>query len=285
MPARKIDGELLRNGIQVIESWGLKIKLGKHCFTADNQYLAATDEERLADLQSMLDDDSIQLIFCARGGYGTTRIVDKLDFNQFLQKPKWLIGFSDITALHLKLHQLGIESIHGCMPVQFTNPEYRDSVEDLRRILFGKKGTSITARVHESNRTGKATGQLIGGNLSLIADSMATSTEPDTNGKILVLEEVDEYLYKIDRMLVQLKRAGKLSQLAGLVVGHLTGVKDTELPFNQSVEALILDKVQEYTYPVAFHFPIGHQAPNFSWIHSGRATLAVSMQESVLSFH
>lgn len=284
VPARKVDAELLRKGVKVIESWGLKIKMGRHCFSADNHYLAASDEARMADFQSMLDDDKVQVIFCARGGYGTTRIVDQLNFEKFLQKPKWIIGFSDITALHLKLHQLGAESIHGCMPVQFSKPEYDDSVEDLRKILFQERRISITAQVHECNRIGEATGQVIGGNLSLIADSMGTPTAPDTNGKILVIEEVDEYYYKIDRMMIQLKRAGKLSQLAGLVVGHMTDILDTELPFNQEVEELILDKVREYGYPVAFHFPMGHEAPNFAWIHSAKATLTVSMQESVLSF-
>jgi len=282
VPARKVDHVKLRDGIQIIESWGLKVELGKFCIEKDNAYLAASDEERLSDFQHMLDSHSIDAIFCARGGYGTTRILDQLDFSAFLKHPKWILGFSDITALHLKLHQLGLPSIHGCMPTQFSNPEYEFSVERLKELLFAEHSIEISAKPNRYNREGKATGIIIGGNLSLVVDSLGTSTEPDTTNKILVLEEIDEQLYKVDRMFTQLKRAGKLSHLAGLVIGHMTDLKDTELPFNYSIEELILDKVSAYKYPIGFNFSIGHEAHNLPWLHSSSTQLEITSEYSKL---
>ncbi|MEQ8424236.1 MAG: LD-carboxypeptidase [Cyclobacteriaceae bacterium] len=283
-PARKVDDQLLLKGCEVIKSWGLNVKMGKHCFSNKPNYLAASDEERLDDMQRMLDDPSVVAIFCARGGYGTTRIVDRLNFDNFLKKPKWIVGFSDITALHLKLHELGIESIHGCMPTQYSKPEYKESVDSLIQILFEGKDSIIEVPSNKRNKQGKATGKIIGGNLSLVVDSLGTDGEVDTNGKILILEEIDEPLYKIDRMLTQLKRAKKFSHLSGLVIGHMTDIKDTELPFGQSIEELVLDKIESYQYPVAFDFPIGHQAPNIAWRYSSMATLAAEADRAMLTF-
>ncbi|MFZ1806623.1 MAG: LD-carboxypeptidase [Cyclobacteriaceae bacterium] len=282
VPARKVDHEKLREGIRVIESWGLKVELGKYCFEKDNAYLAASDAERLSDFQHMLDSPSVDAIFCARGGYGTTRILDQLDFSAFIKHPKWILGFSDITALHLKLHQLGVPSIHGCMPTQFSNADHSVSIEHLKQLLFSDQPIEVSAPSNQHNRKGEASGIIIGGNLSLVIDSLGTSTEPDTVGKILVLEEIDEQLYKIDRMFTQLKRAGKLSQLAGLVIGHMTDLKDTELPFNHSIEDLVLNKVSEYKYPIGFNFPIGHESPNLPWRHSSSAQLEVTSEYSKL---
>jgi len=284
-PARKVDEKLLRNGAAVIETWGLQVKFGKHCFSNDNQYLAATDTARLADLQMMLDDPEVNIIFCARGGYGTGRIIDQLNFEQFIKRPKWIVGFSDITALHLRLHQLNVQSIHGPMPAQYSKPEYQSSVEFLQHFLFNGGETTVEALPGSYNRNGESSGVTIGGNLSLIIDSLGTPTEVDGHGKILIVEEVDEQLYKVDRMFNQLKRSGTLAELAGLVIGHMTDLKDTELPFGQSVEELIMDKVSSYAYPVGFNFPIGHDTPNYAWIHSGAATLRVTTNRSELVFH
>lgn len=281
-PARKVDKDLLLAGCDVIKSWGLNVDFGKYCFETDNNYLAANDANRLSDFQSMLDNPSIDAIFCARGGYGTTRILDQLNFNNFLKKPKWIVGFSDITALHLKLHQLGVNSIHGSMPIQFSKPEHKESVESLKKILFENESINIQAKSNSHNRNGRAKGIVVGGNLSLVLDSFGTSTEPETNGKIFVLEEIDERLYKVDRMLTQLKRAGKLSQLAGLIIGHMTDIGDTELPFGQSIEELIMDKVTDYNFPVAFNFPIGHAAPNMAWIHGATAEVSVTTEGAKL---
>lgn len=281
-PARKVDHEKLREGVRVIESWGLRVKLGKYCFEKDNAYLAASDEARLSDFQSMIDDPTVDAIFCARGGYGTTRILDHLDFSVFTKQPKWILGFSDITALHLKLHQLGVPSIHACMPAQFSNPDYATSAEHVKQLLFSDRPIEISTIANHNSREGEATGIIIGGNLSLVVDSLGTPTEPDTTGKILVLEEIDEPLYKVDRMLTQLKRSDKLSRLAGLVIGHMTDLKDTELPFGQTIEEIILDKIKEYNYPVGFGFPIGHESPNLPWVHSSSAHLVVTTEGSKL---
>lgn len=266
---------------KLFTSWGLKVEFAPNLFSNNHPYLAATDEQRLNDLQSMLDDRDIKAVICVRGGYGTTRIIDRLDFAAFQERPKWIAGFSDITALHLKLFQLGIESIHSTMPILFSKPESFSSIVSLREILFGVKN-SINAEANKNNRPGKSTGQVIGGNLSLLVDSLATSCEPDFDAKILVVEEIDEYLYKIDRMFMHLKRAGKLDKLNGLVVGHMTDIKDTDPGFGETIEEVILSKVKDFGYPVAFNFPIGHENPNLAWRHGSVMTLTVEEHSSVL---
>ncbi len=283
-PSRKVDQETLMRGCALIETWGLKVELSKHAVSSENKYLAAADQARLTDLQQMLDREDIDAIFCARGGYGMTRIVDHLNFDQLKRKPKWIVGFSDITALHLRLETEGIESIHGCMPVQYSKEQYKDSIESLRKILFGQESENIKANYDLQNRMGEAHGQVIGGNLSLIVDAIGTTSSPEGKGKILILEEIDEPLYKIDRMLTQIKRVGLFEDLAGLVIGHMTDLTDTDLPFGQSVRELILDKISTRTFPVAFGFPIGHEAPNMAWRHGGIASLRVDEEGSSLDF-
>ncbi|MEQ9592200.1 MAG: LD-carboxypeptidase [Cyclobacteriaceae bacterium] len=283
-PSRKVDEQALRKGCALIETWGLKVELGKHVVSAENKYLSAADEARLTDLQQMLDREDIDAIFCARGGYGMTRIVDHLNFDQLKRKPKWIVGFSDITALHLRLEREGIESIHGCMPVQYSKEQYKDSIESLRKILFGQESENIKANYDLQNQMGEAHGRVIGGNLSLIVDAIGTTSSPEGKGKILILEEIDEPLYKIDRMLTQMKRVGLFEDLAGLVIGHMTDLTDTDLPFGQSVRDLILDKISTRTFPVAFGFPIGHEAPNMAWRHGGIASLRVDEEGSNLDF-
>ncbi len=282
-PAGKIKTESLTVAVSVLASWGLGIELGKHIFSEAHGYFSGTDQERLQDFQNMLDDPEIKAIICARGGYGTTKFIDRLDFTNFLKFPKWIVGFSDITALHLKLHCLGFESIHSVMPIQFSKPEHKESVESVRRILFGET-VYLEAKASESNRLGTATGQVVGGNLTLLADSLGTANDIDSKGKILIIEEVGEYKYKLDRMFTHLKRANKLSQLAGLIIGHMTDINDAEGSFGQTVEEIVLDKVKEFNYPVAFNFPIGHEAPNLAWRHGATGTLNVSNEISQLTF-
>lgn len=282
-PGRKLSRETLEIAVQQIEAWGFQVRVGKNVFSSEHSYLSGTDAERVADLQEMLDDDSINAIVCARGGYGTTRILDQLDFSAFLKKPKWICGFSDITALHLKLQSLNIQSIHSAMPVLFKESESSNSIESLRKVLSGES-TTLEASTHSLNLTGKASGQVVGGNLSLLVDSLGTNSALDTENKILVIEEIDEYIYKIDRMFVQLKRAGKLKNLSGLVVGHLTDIKDSEISFGESVQQVILNQVKEYNYPVAFGFPVGHENPNFAWIEGASANLTVTKEKSILLF-
>ena len=282
-PGRKLDKKSIETSVAVIKSWGLNAILSQNLFSDTHNYLSGTDDERMSDLQLALNDTSVNAIICARGGYGTTRILDQLDFSTFLKSPKWICGFSDITALHLKLQSLNIQSIHATMPVQFTKTEFADSVERLRSMLFGTP-RALTATLSAANREGQAHGNVVGGNLSLLVDSLGTSTEIQTDNKILVIEEVSEYVYRLDRMLVQLKRAGKLKNLAGLVVGHMTDIKEGELPFNETVEQIIHHHTAEFKYPIGFNFPTGHEHPNLPWIEGATANLIVSKEKSTLSF-
>lgn len=272
--ARRVTEDQMRPAIAMLQQWGVEVVLSPQLFQDGHSYLAGNDERRVAGLQQFLDDPETSAIICARGGYGTTRIIDDLDFTEFKKHPKWIVGFSDVTALHLKLAALGFESIHGTMPILFAREDSASSVDYLKQMLFGSE-PELQGFPSKANRNGKATGKLIGGNLSLLTDSLGTPYQVETAGKILILEEVDEYLYKIDRMLVQLKRAGKLSHLAGLVLGHFTDIKDTELSFGETVEQIISFHVREFAYPVAFNFPIGHENPNLPWIQGREALLDV----------
>jgi muramoyltetrapeptide carboxypeptidase len=282
-PGRKIKKDELDAAIKVIDTWGLTTVVAENVFSNKHSYLAGVDEERLKDFQNLIDDPNVKAIICARGGYGSTRILDQINFEPLLKNPKWIVGFSDITAIHLKLFSMGLQSIHGTMPVLFARSDSKESVEHLRKVLFGEQNT-IEAEKNKSNRAGKCQGQTIGGNLSLIVDSLATKTELDTVGKILILEEIDEYSYRLDRMMTQLKRAGKLENLAGLIIGHFTDVKDTEIKFGESFEEIILQAVKQYDYPVGFGFPIGHENPNLAWKHGGDANLIVDDARSTLSY-
>ncbi|MDH5366573.1 MAG: LD-carboxypeptidase [Cyclobacteriaceae bacterium] len=281
-PAGKIIENTLDNGVKQIESWRLNISFGKY-LQKGHHYFSGTDEERLYDLQSALDNPDIKAIFCARGGYGVTRILDAIDFSKFIKHPKWIIGFSDVTALHFKLHKLGFQSIHSVMPTGFLSAN-EASTEGLRKILFGEDNTYVLDNNNTFNRKGEAKAIIIGGNLSLINDSLGTSTEVDFDKKILFIEEIDEYLYKIDRMLVQLKRANKLTNLAGLIVGHITDTKDTNVPFGKSANELILEHVKGFNYPVAFNIPIGHESLNLAIQHSGICHLKID-DKVTLSFN
>lgn len=274
-PARKILPADLDAAARILKNWGLQPVFSRFINSASHSYLAGTDSERLADLQSMIDDREIKAIICARGGYGSTRIIDNLNIIALRENPKWLIGFSDITALHLLLEKNEIASIHGTMPILFSGLDAAPSVNSLRSVLF-ESSCNIHWPASQFNREGRACAETVGGNLSLLADSLGTKTEISTAGKILILEEIDEYLYKVDRMMTQLRRAGKLSELKGLIIGHMTDIKDTTLPFGQSVEEIILNAVKDSSCPVAFRFPSGHEDPNLAWIHGGTAILDVT---------
>lgn len=282
-PAGKVKKNSLTEATKIIEGWGLNASLGRHVYSEHHSYLAGTDQERLSDLQSALDHESLAAVFCARGGYGVTRIVDEIDFTNFLTKPKWVIGFSDITDLHLRLNRQGCESIHGIMPSLFTKPNASSSINSLQQTLFGSQ-VNLLATSSVFNIEGVAEGELIGGNLSLLVDSIGTNSEPETKGKILVIEEIEEYKYKLDRMMVHLKRAGKLKELAGLVVGHFTDILDTENPFGEEAAEIIVSKVKEYQFPVAFNFPTGHDYPNLAWRSGARVKFKVTQRESGLEY-
>lgn len=282
-PSRMITREQMVKAYLVFESWGLQVVDGKSLYNKHG-YFAGQDKERLNDLQEFIDDDEIKAIFCARGGYGMTRIVDQLDLSHLQKRPKWVVGFSDVTSLHFALHRSGIESIHGLMPVQFGYTGAEKSVESLRGLLFEEKQHYIEAVQTKFSRAGRAFAPLVGGNLSLVAESLGTQTEIDTRNKILFLEEIDEYLYKIDRMLTQLGRAGKLSKLAGLIIGDFSGMKDTEIAYGQDIAALISQHVQNYDYPVAFNFPIGHENLNMAVPVSRDVKFEVKRKKADLTF-
>lgn len=278
-PARKVEPQEISHAIQILQEWGLEVILGEHLYKS-HYVFAGTDLERTQDLQQMLDRQDIKAIICARGGYGTSRIVDKLDFTLFKQYPKWIVGFSDITVLHCEVHKQGFESIHGIMPLLFPK-QTPETIETLHQALWGNP-TTIQAIPSYLNRVGKTHGQLIGGNLSLLANVIGTPSEIDTTGKILFLEDVSEYLYHLDRMMVQLARAQKLKNLAGLIVGEFSEIRDQDNAFGKNVHELIADIVAPYAYPVAYNFPIGHEQHNLSVVCGRQATLIVETENIIL---
>jgi len=278
--ARKISNAEVLPAIELLKQWGVEVVQGKYLFNENNQF-AGTDEERAYDLQTMLDDATIKAIIIARGGYGTVRIIDKIDFTNFIKQPKWLVGYSDVTVLHSHINTLGIETIHATMPINFFKSEA--ATESLRKALFGEK-LSYTVATSSLNRQGSVEAPLAGGNLSLLYALMGSSSEIDTQGKILFLEDLDEYLYHIDRMMMALKRAGKLTHLAGLVVGGMTDMKDNTVPFGKTAEEIIVDAVKEYNYPVCFNFPAGHVDKNMALFLGRKVSLNVKADEVKLIF-
>jgi muramoyltetrapeptide carboxypeptidase len=265
-PARRISFDEVHPGIKLFQKWGLEVVLGTYIFGTENQY-SGPDSQRQSDFQQMLDDPSIRAIVCARGGYGTVRIIDKLDFTSFLKNPKWIVGYSDITVLHVHIHKhFGIETLHSVMPVNIKEADFtNDSIESLRKALFGEKlfyAKPITFHF----KTGLSEGILTGGNLSVIYSLMGTASEIDTAGTILFLEDVDEYLYHIDRMMMNLKRAGKLSKLKGLIVGGMDRMNDNEIPFGKTANEIISEAVTEFHYPVCYDFPAGHGETNLALV-------------------
>jgi muramoyltetrapeptide carboxypeptidase len=257
--ARKISIEELQSSIMCIQNWGLVVVLGKNLFNSYHQY-SGSDEERASDLQYMLDNEDIKAILCVRGGYGTVRIIDKINFSQFQKKSKWLAGFSDITVLHSQIHKLNIASLHSTMPVSFSS-NTTAAIESLKDALFGNN-ISIETDSHPLNRNGQAKGQIVGGNLSILYSLIGSPSDLNTDGKILFIEDLDEYLYHIDRMMMNLKRSGKLSNLRGLIVGGMTKMNDNTIPFGKDAESIIKDAVSEYNYPICFGFPAGHVSDN-----------------------
>jgi len=266
--------------IDTLQEWGYNVKLGDTTHSHSSVYFSGNDEERRIDLQRLLDDPEVDAILCARGGYGVSRIIDRLDFKAYRKKPKWLIGFSDITVLHSHIYtRYGIATLHAPMAGAF-NPDGPGS-SSLHTLQAALQGTPAAYLVdgHPMNRVGSAKGVLVGGNLSLLAHQIGTDSECKTKKKILFLEDVGEYLYGIDRLLVQLKRSGKLDRLAGLVVGGFTDLKDTERPFGRDVYEIIREHVLEYEYPVCFGFPVSHGKENVALKHGVAHVLQVGREE------
>lgn len=269
-PARKISIDELSPALEQIRNWGFEPVLGKHVFATHHQF-AGTDDQRLEDLQWAFDDNEIKAIIAARGGYGCLRIVDDLDLTQFKKNTKWLVGYSDITVFHSLLAKNNVASIHATMPINFSKSE--EATKSLFNTLTGN-GVSYKFK-NEILRPSNIAGNLVGGNLSLLYSMMASPTDVDTNGKILFVEDLDEYLYHIDRMIIALKRAGKLKNLKALLVGSFTEIKDNLVPFGKTAHEIILSAVKDYDYPVYFGFPAGHQDLNLAITYGKSCTIKI----------
>ena len=264
-PAGYMPLEKAQTCINTLQDWGYRVRIGKTLGSDSPDYFAGTDEERLEDFQRMLDLEDVKAILCGRGGYGLGRIIEKINFAKFKKRSKWIIGFSDTTVLHSHiLSNYKIATLHAPMAAAFNEDGAEgEFVLSLKHALAGKK-SKIQCDPHPLNKKGQAVGELVGGNLSLLAHLVGTSSDIRTKGKILFLEDTGEYLYNIDRMLYQLKRSGKLDRLAGLIVGGFSENKDTTRPFGKPVYEIVRDVVKEYDYPVCFGFPVGHQKENYS---------------------
>ena len=288
-PAGYITLEEIQPAIKLLESWGYKIKIGETIGKRDFTF-GGTDEERAEDLQQMIDDRSIKAIMCARGGYGAVRIIDKLKWERFKIKPKWIIGFSDITVIHSHLNKnLSIASVHSKMCNSFpddwnnADPVQVETINSIQKALSGEK-MKYDINFNMQNKTGIATGVLVGGNLKMLESLAASRSDINTAGKILFVEDTGEYMYSIDRMFWNLKRSGKLSKLKGLIVGGFKVKVDNDGDdFGKTLEEVVLEKVGRYSYPVCFDFPIGHQKNNFALKCGVKHKLIVQQQQCTLT--
>jgi muramoyltetrapeptide carboxypeptidase len=283
-PAGYMAKEKAQTCIDTLQQWGYQVMVGNTLGSNSANYFSGTDEERLNELQAMLDDDSINAILCGRGGYGTSRIIDRLDFKKFKRKPKWIIGFSDITVLHNHIFSnYKTASIHAPMASAFNDGGAKNEyVQSLKKMLTGKRN-KYSCAPHPNNQQGKATGELVGGNLSLLAHLTGTPSDINPKNKLLFIEDIGEYIYNIDRMLYQLKRSGKLDNLAGLIIGGFTDMKDTDRPFGKNMDEVLHDIVKEYAYPVCFHFPVSHGTENYALKIGGTYQLNVGRTKVQLS--
>ncbi len=277
--ARKISEEELRPALQLLEQWGLKAVLGKTIGAEENQF-AGSDALRAADLQEMMDDPKIRAIWCARGGYGTVRIIDRLDFSTFKKNPKWIVGYSDVTVLHSHIHNFGIETLHAQMCLEIEN-KTKEARESIRKVLFGETHSIEIERTGSFAPLGILKGELIGGNLSVLYSLVGSPSEMKTDGKILFIEDLDEMLYHVDRMMMNLKRSGYLKNLKALIIGGMTEMKDNKVYFGKTAEEIIVDLVKEYEYPVILNFPAGHIADNRALI-MGRE-VEINVQSSTIN--
>ena len=268
----------------LLNSWGLHVLVGKYVFSKDHHF-AGTDEERCEDLQKALDDPSIKAIWCARGGYGTVRIIDKLDFTKFKKHPKWIVGYSDITVLHNTMNNLGYQSLHAMMCTSMTEDQkdLYETIATFKKALFGEP-LSYTLEGSEYNRVGTITAPLVGGNLTILQTMLGSKSSIDLKGKILFIEEIGEYKYHIDRMLQSMKRAGYFDDCVGVLVGDMTKIKKNTTPWGSSIEQLIIDALAEYKFPIAFHMHAGHDADNRALFLGRTVQLTVGTAQSTLVF-
>lgn len=279
--ARKFFPEEAKPAIDLLESWGLKVKLGK-TIGLDSCQLGGTDIERAADFQEQLDNDNIKAIWCARGGYGTVRIIDMIDFSKFKKHPKWVMGFSDVTVLHSHINTLNVATLHSIMP--FTVPKAPEEVkETFKNALFGVKNSYVIPS-KSYDKKGIAKGELVGGNLSIIYSLLGTKSSIETKDKILFIEDLDEYLYHIDRMLYNLKRNDYFKNVKGIIVGSMRDMHDNDIPFGQNEVQIISEIAKDLNVPIAFEFCAGHQKDNRTLILGSQVLFEVNDTEIKLTF-
>ncbi len=284
-PARKIEFEEVTPFVRLLEGWGLKVLFSPNLFKTFHQF-AGTDQERLEDFQMALDHPHAKAIICTRGGYGSVRIIDQLDFSSFIQNPKWIVGYSDITVFHEHINQnINLATIHGTMPIDYhkTTPE---AFESLRKALFGESYTitfpTTICKVPSSSTPIHS--KIVGGNLSIIYSLLGSFSSIDTEGKILFIEDLDEYLYHIDRMMLNLKRNGLLKNLQALLIGGMTDMHDNTIPFGKNAREIILEACQDYDFPIIFDFPVGHVNDNRALILNKDCQLAITKDFISLTF-
>jgi len=279
--ARKIDEATLQPAIQLLESWGLHVVLGRTIGKEENQ-LAGPDWLRATDFQEMIDNPSIKAIWAAKGGYGTVRIIDRIDFAKFKKKPKWIVGFSDVTVLHSHINNMGIETLHAMMAISAKSAT-AEAKESLRKSLFGEP-LEYTIPANELNRTGKARGEMVGGNLSVLYSIMGSKSQVDFKGKILFIEDLDEYLYHIDRMMMNLKRNGWFDGVKAVVIGGMTEMNDNDIPWGKDAHAIIQDILKDYKFPVIYGFPAGHIKDNRALILGKTVSIDANANEVTVKF-
>jgi muramoyltetrapeptide carboxypeptidase len=277
--ARARGKDQVEPAIAILQNWGLKVELGKHLYEKHHQF-AGTDAQRATDLQWAIDHKTAKAVLIAGGGYGTLRIIDLVKFANIKKYPKWFIGYSDTTIIQARLQKLKCPSIHGPMAFKFLVD--KEATNSIRKLLFKEK-IDYQISANSLNRPGKTQAEVVGGNLSLIYALSGSKDDLDTKNKILFIEDLDEQLYHIDRMMLQLKRSGKLKFLKGLVVGGMTEMKDNAVPYGKTAEEIILDAVKEYKYPVCFNFPAGHIEKNIAFFLGKKAKLVV--EKNKVSFN
>ncbi|MXN92666.1 LD-carboxypeptidase [Flavobacterium sp. Sd200] len=280
--ARKVSDGPIEPAIKLLKSWGLNVVVGK-TIGLDNNQLAGQDWQRATDLQEMLDDPKIKAIWCAKGGYGTVRIVDRLNFTKFKKKPKWFIGFSDATVLHSHINNMDIATMHALVSISVARAT-PEAIESFRKALFGEK-LSYSLPAHAYNKTGTATGELVGGNLSVLYSIMGSASEADYKGKIIFIEDLDEYLYHIDRMMMNLKRNDYFKNVKGIIVGAMSKMRDNDIPWGHDALQIIQDITKEYNIPICFNFPAGHIQDNRTLVFGRQVTLAVSSTGTKVTFN
>ncbi len=273
-PAKRISRIEIDAAVKILISWGLQVVVGE---TIDSEYFqfSGTKEQRLDEVQNLLDDPDIKAIFFARGGYGSIQIIDDIDFKAFKKKPKFLIGFSDITVFHAHVAKFNVPSIHATMPLNFEKNS-KEALSTLKELVFNGKMKYALKGKHKLNIKGNAKGEIIGGNLSILHSLIGSKSFPDMKGKILFIEDLSEYYYHLDRMMYSLKRAGKLKELKGLLVGQFNDMKEAALPFDKSTEEIIFNAVKEYKFPVYFNFPAGHVNDNRALIFGKEVKMKVN---------